>query len=132
MTQLRLDVDFLRHVETIDYSFLCGVHFPQRDGRICDNRSSGKPPDAALVRNARSAPWEDSGDSGLEGTMPPGKEPESYFFGIIDVLTPYGPIKRAEFGVKALTQPTRWRGVSCCSPDRYASRFERAMKDWID
>eukprot|EP00435_Cladocopium_sp_Y103_P033834 s2312_g8.t1 len=44
-----------------------------------------------------------------------------YFMGIIDILTPYDEMKKLEHRFKALRHD--WRGVSCCPPPFYASRF---------
>eukprot|EP00438_Fugacium_kawagutii_P002769 Skav202253 [mRNA] locus=scaffold1417:305044:308776:+ [translate_table: standard] len=44
-----------------------------------------------------------------------------YFMGIIDILTPYDEMKKLEHSFKALRHD--WRGVSCCPPPFYASRF---------
>lgn len=44
-----------------------------------------------------------------------------YFFGIIDILTPYDTRKRLEHHLKALRHDRR--GVSCCPPVFYSERF---------
>lgn len=49
-----------------------------------------------------------------------------YFFGIIDILTPYDTRKRTEHHLKALRYDRR--GVSCCPPVFYAERFNDFLK----
>jgi len=51
---------------------------------------------------------------------------QRYFFGIIDILTPYDTRKRVEHHVKALRYDRR--GVSCCPPVFYAERFNDFMR----
>lgn len=49
-----------------------------------------------------------------------------YFFGIIDILTPYDTFKRCEHHIKALRHDRR--GVSCCPPVFYAERFNDCLR----
>jgi len=49
-----------------------------------------------------------------------------YFFGIIDILTPYDTFKKVEHHAKALRHDRR--GVSCCPPVFYAERFNDCMR----
>lgn len=49
-----------------------------------------------------------------------------YFFGIIDILTPYDTFKRCEHHLKALRHDRR--GVSCCPPVFYAERFNDCLR----
>lgn len=49
-----------------------------------------------------------------------------YFFGIIDILTPYDSIKKMEHNLKAMRYDSR--GVSCCPPGLYADRFNEFMR----
>ena len=39
MSQIRADVAFLREVQTMDYSLLCGIHYPRREQPAEDARS---------------------------------------------------------------------------------------------
>lgn len=50
-----------------------------------------------------------------------------YFFGIIDILTPYDSMKKFEHHFKAIRYNDR-RGVSCCPPVFYAERFNDFMR----
>jgi 1-phosphatidylinositol-4-phosphate 5-kinase len=50
---------------------------------------------------------------------------QRYFFGIIDILTPYDSRKRFEHHFKAMRYDRR--GVSCCPPVFYAERFNDFM-----
>mmetsp|Transcript_9489 Transcript_9489/g.12473 ORF Transcript_9489/g.12473 Transcript_9489/m.12473 type:complete len:90 (-) Transcript_9489:210-479(-) len=49
-----------------------------------------------------------------------------YFFGIIDILTPYDSGKKLEHHFKAMRYDGR--GVSCCPPGRYAQRFNEFLR----
>jgi len=50
-----------------------------------------------------------------------------YFFGIIDILTPYDTMKKLEHHFKALRNERR--GVSCCPPVFYSERFNDFMRN---
>lgn len=50
-----------------------------------------------------------------------------YYFGVIDILTPYDTFKKLEHHWKALRHDRN--GVSCCPPTFYAERFNTFMQD---
>ena len=99
MYQIRRDSDFLAKNNIIDYSLLLGVH----EREIADS--------AGVIPKAKH---EGGGMLSADGKT-------IYFMGIIDILTPYDDMKRLEHRFKALRHD--WRGVSCCPPAFYASRF---------
>jgi len=49
-----------------------------------------------------------------------------YFFGIIDILTPYDTAKKAEHHFKAMRYDGH--GVSCCPPGMYSQRFNEFLR----
>lgn len=105
LAQIRRDSEFLSNNNIIDYSLLLGIH--------------EKDPKEVVVQ-------------GMDPTLKAGKHEQTpgllsedrrtiYFMGIIDILTPYDEMKKLEHRFKALRHD--WRGVSCCPPPFYASRF---------
>ena len=132
--QLHLDINFLREVETMDYSFLCGVHYPHREEApievATDEPITPQRVSVSVPSGIRPA-WVDSCDGGISGAPDGNAEPAVYFIAIIDILTPWSPAKRTESVVKQVLYPTQRKGVSCVPPTQYAERFKKALQTWI-
>jgi hypothetical protein len=104
-----------------------------------DNGSPGKSADAKptrpglapdrLVDPMRMPPWVDYLDGAMQSRD---DEPVMYFIGIIDILTDWTCAKSAENIIKTISHPTKPNAHSCVPPHRYANRFERTLRLWID
>jgi len=104
LAQIRRDSEFLASNNIIDYSLLLGIHEKENTLQM----------DTSTQQSPETKPEQSPGLLADDNkTM--------YFMGIIDILTPYDEMKRLEHRMKALRHD--WRGVSCCPPAFYASRF---------
>jgi len=143
LTQLSIDVEFLRSLDLLDYSLLVGIHFSTRDSpdsesldRIASTRGGSDrdehiPPRAAPPRQGQGR-WADAPDGGINAVACEGREDEVYFIGIIDILTVWSPAKSLESMTKRILHPMHSSGVSCVPPSKYAARFQRAMRNWFE
>eukprot|EP00978_Attheya_sp_CCMP212_P033043 scaffold131595_cov53-Attheya_sp.AAC.3 len=104
LKQLEKDTDFLRENNLIDYSLLVGVHEKDKEN--------------SLQRIVETMPVIFS-----TGTK------FIYYFGIVDVLTPYVLQKKAE---TVITGQLRCRpGISCQPPVKYQERFMAFCKNEV-
>jgi len=150
------DSAFLRDNNVIDYSLLLGIHdigSTQAEGlstELADLEHSSEEAregvENVLMTMSRSMTGHTSSafpgspmsnaEAARQGEIPmhqrdlggllSSDKRQLYFFGIIDILTPYDNKKRAEHHVKALRYDRR--GVSCCPPVFYAERFNDFMR----
>lgn len=137
---IQRDVDFLARVGALDYSLLLGIHLPERDGSRARSPSHMRSPElplspedeGELVDPLTSASARALGMGALtqeqlaRGIMSPdGKE--RYFFGIIDLLTPWSDRKKLESLGRGIFQT----GASCVAPALYGKRFMNFMREVI-
>ena len=143
---IQRDVDFLVRVGALDYSLLLGIHLPSRDEAVL--RSPGLPrldspglprykaaeEDDAAARDARCASALGALRLGAltqeiltRGVLSPDGE-ERYFFGIIDLLTPWSDRKKLESFGRSVFQA----GASCVAPPRYGKRFMQMIREVMD
>jgi len=91
--------------------------------------------DSRFASAPREAPpWVDYVDRGICARETAGgtEEPVVYFIGIIDILTEWTCAKSLENIYRTLCHPTKPNAHSCVPPLRYAARFEKALRNWID
>ncbi|KAK1937386.1 putative 1-phosphatidylinositol-4-phosphate 5-kinase [Babesia divergens] len=105
---LQHDVEFLSRSMLLDYSLLLGIHYRSmsEDDVDWDNRVDQQQASCLMAR---------------------GRD-RLYFLGIIDVLTPWNFVKRAESAwrrIQTLNSP----GVSCINPQQYGQRFMKFIKN---
>lgn len=152
--QIESDSGFLRDNNVIDYSILLGIHDIGKERNDDeDDAEEGKASvqisEGQIVRTntgATQMTFPASPASGIPGTPPPqvagtrevpchqrdlggllsADQRQLYFFGIIDILTPYDTRKKMEHHLKALRHDRR--GVSCCPPVFYSERFNDFMR----
>ena len=62
LEQIRADVRFLREVQTMDYSLLCGIHFPRREPPVSERRETAA---------AAATPASPSGAAAAAAATPP-------------------------------------------------------------
>jgi len=131
LQQLHLDINFLREIETMDYSLLCGVHYPNREEAVGGGAADDGPQRLSVSVSGIRPLWVDSSDGGINAAPDGEAEPAIYFMAIIDILTAWSPAKRTESVVKQVMYPTKRKGVSCVPPGQYAERFQKALPKWI-
>lgn len=95
----------------------------------CDS-SSSMPFTCDGTEKRSIPPWVDEPDGAIHANTV-GQDPEIYFIGIIDILTAFSFAKLAESVGRSVLHPHLRRGISCKPPYEYASRFAKAMQQWI-
>jgi len=120
IAQIKNDTIFLRENNIIDYSLLLGIHDVHEGEEhmlISDDYMSSCSTSDTLGAYVDSFRWGTMLNSAVLST----DKKAIYFMGIIDILTSYGAIKKLEHHAKGLAYDRR--GISCCPPSFYASRF---------
>ena len=102
---------------------------PTTGARVSTPARASRDPSGRPLRD--TPPWADHSDGAMEGAHS-GDEPVVYFIGIIDILTAWTCAKSAENAIKTLSHPATPNAHSCVPPHRYADRFEKALRSWID
>jgi len=116
LATLEMDSKFLASNNIIDYSLLLGIH---------DLKDGSLPDDYAGTSGAQPLHQRDSG-----GVVSKDRQ-AMYFMGVIDILTPYDALKKAEHCAKSIRYFYSAAGISCCPPGAYAERFNKFMKGII-
>jgi Ca2+-binding EF-hand superfamily protein len=119
LVQIEHDAIFVASQNIIDYSLLVGIHDIEEPAADEDALDFEKDSDNTMPIHMRD----------MGGMLSTDKK-SLYFFGIIDILTPYDTFKRVEHCVKAVRHD--WRGVSCCPPQYYAERFTKFLTKAFD
>lgn len=112
----------------MDYSLLIGLQEEPLDG----NRTgqSCPPRDPALPAPVSTASPFTADDGGFRATFADNSPaPETYYLGIIDILTPYSLYKRLEHTFKSIVLPRD--AISAVNPSMYARRFLKFMNRHI-
>lgn len=148
LAQLHRDVTFLMQLGTMDYSLLVGIHdlergnkdnLLQKELRVVSPGSDGTDTMSSasreeMQRSLRSITpvpitvddtimQHDGTDDGIRGTDSEDRPRNNvYYIGIIDCLTTYGWLKKAENFVKGLNNPED--KISPIPPVAYGTRFE--------
>lgn len=142
INELKEDSKFLRNHNINDYSLLVGIHSkdeknkrseveelnPNFNGK--DNHENPSDPEDSIRRmnsnsqmgmkgENRMPPYMDYPDGGI--LSEDGKE--TYYMGIIDILTEFSFAKKLEYVGKSMT--TCSQKFSCLPPDNYQKRFVR-------
>ncbi|CAK0840929.1 unnamed protein product [Prorocentrum cordatum] len=105
LATLEMDSKFLASNNIIDYSLLLGIH---------DLKDGSLPDDYAGTSGAQPLHQRDSG-----GVVSKDRQ-AMYFMGVIDILTPYDALKKAEHCAKSIRYFYSAAGISCCPPGAYA------------
>ncbi|KAI9485326.1 MAG: hypothetical protein EXX96DRAFT_544735 [Benjaminiella poitrasii] len=160
MQQIKIDVDFLKTHNIMDYSLFVGIHDLMRGNRdglkslhmVSPSTTSRRSNDSAevvreAVKNSNSVQVDSSqlpaqpaeerllcifyGDEGgFRSTDINNRATDKlYYFGIIDILTPFNIIKKTEHFWKSFTQDKET--ISAVPPLFYGNRFMSFMKKAI-
>lgn len=117
--QIRLDAQYLKSMNIVDYSMLAGYHVLTVD--------------EAAVHEHRDLPATAHPyfDVGLRSYDPHtgSLKNEVWYLGIIDVLIQFGVLKKAENFVKSLVHDPQ--GISIIPPDQYCERFSNYLVSCI-
>lgn len=113
--QIRLDAQYLKSMNIVDYSMLAGYHVLNVDeAAVHDHRDLP----------ASAHPYFDIGLRSYDPHSGSLKN-EVWFLGIIDILIQFGVFKKAENFVKSLVHDPQ--GISIIPPDQYCERFSNYL-----
>jgi len=135
---LKMDSQFLASNNIIDYSLLLGIH-DLKGGILSDDCAGdgGAKPDQAgacpvvpLTTPRGTSVAQPLHQRNAGGVVSKDRQ-ALYFMGVIDILTPYDAVKRAEHCAKSIRYFYSAAGISCCPPIAYAERFNKFMQDII-
>lgn len=117
--QIRLDAQYLKSMNIVDYSLLAGYHVLNVDeAAVHDHRDLP----------ASAHPYFDVGLRSYDPHSGSLKN-EVWFLGIIDILIQFGVFKKAENWVKSLVHNPQ--GISIIPPDQYCERFSNYLVSCI-
>eukprot|EP00871_Galdieria_phlegrea_P002116 jgi/Galph1/2905/GphlegSOOS_G1581.1 len=137
LNQLGYDLLFLSSINIMDYSFLIGLHIPNRESKPCYHQGWNITPRSVgegsrqeekmlSVRTERQSFSERIG--GWFGENSKG-EAVHIFFGIIDILDEYSFRKETEHFLKTRLLCAGNLSVSVCEPSVYAQRLKKFIKE---
>lgn len=150
LDKIRKDIEFLSSQNLMDFSLLVGIHEEDRidsdDDLDGDATTNGRSENDDSADDSPSSPTEDSrivmrSNSVTSGEIPMDGERyaiessrdskhETYYMGIIDVLTYYGANKKAAHAAKTVKHGAGAE-ISTVKPQHYATRFMDFLEDVV-
>lgn len=123
---LTKDSEFLCSLDILDYSLLVGIHSlkerKEQFGTVYTSEEytiTDKEELLFMNEHKSKMPFYQTFEGGLLSS----DEQEIYYFGLIDILTPYDFDKKSERFVKVYLLREDKKGVSVQSPPAYSQRF---------
>lgn len=143
MNQLKSDCQFLAKLNIMDYSLLVGFHFIPKGNTRKSSLTVLEPlPDhhnfmrseysLAVVELPKEKRLNDfyADEGGFRSSLGDNSAGDDfYFLGVIDILTPYGSIKKLEHLIKSIQHDSST--ISTVNPAEYCKRILKFMADNI-